>query len=187
MINEAMETAMKELGVQNTGKWVNLPGSAAKEQRVLGQYSNVSARFTSNYEKFGIKTETPQQIFLRNNGLETQQDFTNAVTDLLKVFGVNLPAEKTYLDLVKDAKSGLLTISKPAPSGPARILLDSLSEYATLKGTASDLEILTRWIEQHLLDLRKSFHGSADLDVFNVELFNKVKQGTIKQLPKIQK
>lgn len=183
MTNEVMETAMKERGVQNAGKWVNLPGSAAKEQRVLGQYSNVSARFTSNYEKFGIKSDTPQQIFLRNNGLETQQDFTNAVTDLLKLFGVKLPAGKTYLDLVKDAKSGLLTISKPAPSGPTRILLDSLSEYATLKGTASDLEILTRWIEQHLLDLRKSFHGSADLDVFNAELFNKVKQGTIKQLP----
>jgi hypothetical protein len=185
MTNEVMETAMKERGVQNAGKWVNLPGSAAKEQRVLGQYSNVSARFTSNYEKFGIKTDTPQQIFLRNNGLENQQDFTNAVTDVLKLFGVKLPAGKTYLDLVRDVKSGLLVDPmKELAEGPGRTLLNSLSEYATLKGSASDVEIITRWVEQHLLDLRKSFHGSADLTVFNTKLFNRVKQGSIKQVSK---
>jgi hypothetical protein len=185
MANEVMETAMKELGVKNPGKWVNLPSSAARAERVLGQYSNVSARFSSNYEKFGIKTDTPQQIFVRNNGLENQQDFTNAVTDVLKLFGVKLPAGKTYLDLVRDVKTGLLVDPmKELATGPGRTLLNSLSEYATLKGSASDIEILTRWVEQHLLDLRKSFHGSADLNVFNTKLFNRVKQGSIKQVSK---
>lgn len=185
MANEVMETAMKELGVKNPGKWVNLPSSAARAERVLGQYSNVSARFSSDYQKFGIKTDTPQQIFVRNNGLETQQDFTNAVTDVLKLFGVKLPAGKTYLDLVKDVKSGLLIDPmKELAEGPGRTLLNSLSEYATLKGTASDIEIITRWVEQHLLDLRKSFHGSADLSVFNSKLFNRVKQGSIKKVSK---
>ena len=185
MANEVMETAMKELGVKNPGKWVNLPSSAARAERVLGQYSNVSARFSSNYEKFGIKTDTPQQIFVRNNGLENQQDFTNAVTDVLKLFGVKLPAGKTYLDLVRDVKSGLLVDPmKELAEGPGRTLLNSLSEYATLKGSASDVEIITRWVEQHLLDLRKSFHGSADLSVFNTKLFNRVKQGSIKQVSK---
>jgi len=184
MSNEVMETAMKELGVKNPGKWVVLPASAAKTERVLGQYSNVSARFSSDYSKFGDIKDTPQQIFVRNNGLETQQDFTNAVTDVLKLFGIKLPAGKSYLDLVRDAKSGLLTLTKPAPEGPARNLLDSLAEYATLKGSASDIEILTRWVEQHLIDLRKAFHGSSDLNVFNTKLFNRVKQGTIKEVSK---
>jgi hypothetical protein len=185
MANEVMETAMKELGVKNPGKWVNLPSSAARAERVLGQYSNVSARFSSDYKKFGIKTNTPQQIFVRNNGLENQQDFTNAVTDVLKLFGVKLPAGKNYLDLVRDVKSGLLVDPmKELATGPGRTLLNSLSEYATLKGSASDVEIITRWVEQHLLDLRKSFHGSADLNVFNNKLFNRVKQGSIKQVSK---
>ena len=164
---------MKELGVKNPGKWVVLPASAARAERVLGQYSNVSARFSSNYKKFGDITDTPQQVFLRNNGLETQQDFTNAVTDVLKLLGIKLPAGKTYLNLVKYVKSGLLVDPmKELATGPGRNLLNSLSEYAALKGSASDLEILTRWAEQHILDLRKSFHGSADLSVFNTKLFN---------------
>ena len=185
MSNEVMEAAMKELGVKNPGKWVVLPASAARAERVLGQYSNVSARFSSNYKKFGDITDTPQQVFLRNNGLETQQDFTNAVTDVLKLLGIKLPAGKTYLNLVKDVKSGLLVDPmKELATGPGRNLLNSLSEYAALKGSASDLEILTRWAEQHILDLRKSFHGSADLSVFNTKLFNRVKQGSVKKISK---
>ena len=185
MTNEVMETAMKELGVKNPGKWVVLPANAARAERVLGQYSNVSARFSSDYSKFGDIKDTPQQIFLRNNGLETQQDFTNAVTDVLKLFGVKLPAGKTYLDLVRDVKTGLLVDPmKELATGSGRNLLESLSEYATLKGSASDIEILTRWVEQHLIDLRKSFHGSSDLSVFNTKLFNRVKQGSIKKVSK---
>lgn len=185
MTNEVMETAMKELGVKNPGKWVVLPASAARAERVLGQYSNVSARFSSDYSKFGDIKDTPQQVFIRNNGLETQQDFTNAVTDVLKLFGVRLPAGKSYLDLVKDVKTGLLVdpIADLA-TGPGRALLDSLSEYASLKGSASDFEILTRWVEQHIIDLRKAFHGSSDLSVFNAKLFNRVKQGTVKEVSK---
>jgi hypothetical protein len=176
----AMETAMKELGVVNAGKWVELPASASKGQRVLGQYANASARFMDNYEKFGVKSTSPSEIFFVNNGIKTDQDFYNAVTDVLRNFGIKLPEGKTYLDVVEGVRTGLLTEPAEmfAKGTPARKLLDSLSEYSSLKGSASDLEILTRWTELHVLDLRKSFHGSSDLNIFNNGLFNYIKERT---------
>lgn len=182
----AMEAAMKELGVKNVGKWVELPASASKGQRILGQYSNVSARFSDNYEKFNIKSTSPSEIFFRNNGLKTDQDFYQAVTDVLTAFGIKLPANKTYLQLIQDVNAGLLTqpTAMFAKGTPARTLLDSLSEYASLKGSASDIEILTRWAELHILDLRKAFHGSTDMNIFNNKLYDHVRKNTF--VPKLQ-
>lgn len=182
----AMEAAMKELGVANAGKWVELPASASKGQRVLGQYSNVSARFSDNYEKFDIKITTPSEIFFRNNGLRNDTDFYQAVTDVLQAFGVKLPEGKNYLDVIEGVKAGILNQPKDmfAAGTPARKLLDSLSEYASLKGSASDIEILTRWAELHILDLRKAFHGSSDFKIFNNGLFDYVKERTL--IPKLQ-
>ena len=182
----AMKNAMKDLGVANAGKWVELPSSASKGQRVLGQYANASARFSDNYDKFNIEITSPSEIFFKNNGLKTDQDFYSAVTDVLQAFGIKLPEGKTYLNVIENVKAGIF--SQPAEmfakGTPARTLLESLSEYASLKGAASDLEILTRWAELHVLDLRKAFHGSTDMNIFNSKLFNYVKERTL--IPKKQ-
>ena len=175
---QGYDAFLKANGLVKTPKLQILSESASRNQRIAGQFDIVSKRFSNDYSLFvnkGTKLD-PSSLFVKHNGLRTQEDFINAGNEIVQAFGIKLPEGKDFIDAADDITTGLLTNPEKlmGPGTPVRKLLESLDSYPALKGTKSDYEIFTDWLQTHLLDLRKSFHGSSRFEVFNESLFKKV-------------
>lgn len=175
---------LKANNLRRTSKLKELSADASRNQRIAGQFDIVSKRFSNNYELFlGSKSSiNPSSLFLKHNGLRTPEDFINAGNEIVQAFKINLPKDKDFIDAANDITTGLLVNPDKlmGPNTPVRKLLESLDSYPQLKGVKSDYEIFTDWVQAHLLDLRKSFHGSSEFKVFNQKLFDRFVEGSFK-------
>ena len=153
------EWSMEELAKINEA----LPAAA--------HYQNFFMKFTKNTANFGKGSKDffdPASVFMRNNGLRTEQDFTRARDTLLTKIGIN-PELGTITDA--DALGKYLNFSQQ------RIREKELG--------FTEVESATKRIEASLHDLYFTFHGGA-LN-FNDKLYNFIKDlaGTIESETKV--
>jgi hypothetical protein len=144
----AFEEWAKENNIKLSRKWSKLNEDAELNVRLAAQLANVSARFTDAKklkDTFNI-TKAPSYLFTKHNGLRTYEDFTRAVDE---------------------------SIANIKRGGLSKRFLEANAEYAKLKTTLTDDEILRQRVELLFLDLRNSFHGSSsDFKVFNQKLYD---------------
>ena len=182
---EGYDAFLKANGLRRTGKLQKLSADSTRNQRIAGQFDIVSKRFSNDYSLFLDKEKfkfNPSSLFIKHNGLKTQDDFIKAGNELVEAFGVKLPKDKDFIDAANDITTGLLVNPEKlmGPGTPVRKLLESWDAYPGLKGTKSDYEIFTDWVQSHLLDLRKSFHGSSEFNIFNQKLYDRFAQGSVR-------
>ena len=153
---------------------------------VLGGRTTTLVHFENFVKRFYSNTRTnkgtgqnykfnPVSAFFFNNGLRTDLDFVSARNYLLESIGLsrNTDLLKTFDEGVIPSLSAKITHSVKDPEALKDFLsMTSHTSELQLKGL-DDLEIAQVLVDRILLDMRHTFHGSAD--AFNDNLFTKLK------------
>lgn len=145
---------LQEAGFEQAKKWAKIADDASVEMRQLVHYDEFFRMAAQNsFKKFGFNVEDPINYVMRNNGLKTPQDFTNALNEMMAA----ATDEKNVEGL--------------------RRFIDASMDVVNNQGLP-DYFILRNRFEAILYSMREILHGTTDYGVFNDQLFNAIKSST---------
>lgn len=147
----------------------------------LVHFENFVQRFYGNTRKNkGIAEDfkfNPVAAFLASNGLRTQSDYVGAKTYLLQQAGLSKNTDlltKFDEDVIPTLGVKITHSVKDAEALNSFLGMTAHTSALRLQGL-EDIEIAEVLVDRVLLDMRQTFHGSADN--FNEALFNRFKSG----------
>lgn len=133
----------------------------------LAHHQNWTIRFVHNSIDIphpkGYKGKykfSPINAFFNNNGIETEEDFINAIRDMMNQIGVSYKDDLDYIINDDFKLAGFLKLYAGATT------------YLRDRGL-SDVQIARIHLDSMLADMQVAFHGSQD--IFNYDLYNAVK------------
>lgn len=134
----------------------------------LAHYDNWYIRFAVPRQHGALKLEdgyriAPASAFLDNNALRTPEDLTRAVNDILQGVGVRLTNDG-YKSVEGSEKALKKFLSYFGDTGAYR------------QQGLPDEEIARIYAEGMLIDMRNTFHGTADFSRFNEGLYNAIRE-----------
>ena len=147
----------------------------------LVHFENFIQRFSGNTRKIkGIGEDykfNPVAAFVRSNGLRTERDFAGAKIYLLESVGLrkNTDLLGRFDEDVIPTLGVKITHSVRDPEALKDFLNMTAHTSALRLQGLDDMEIAEVLIDRVLLDMRQTFHGSAQ--GFNEALFNRLKSG----------
>lgn len=134
----------------------------------LAHYDNWYIRFAVPRQHGALKLEdgyrvAPASAFFDNNALRTPEDLTRAVNDILQSVGVR--AVDGGYKVADEAQNAL------------RKFLSYFGDTGTYRQQGlPDEEIARIYAEGMLIDMRNTFHGTADFNRFNEGLYNAIRE-----------
>lgn len=134
----------------------------------LAHYDNWFIRFAVPRQHGALKLEdgyrvAPASAFFDNNALRTPEDLTRAVGDILQGVGIRLTN-----DGYKVVEGGEKALKK---------FLSYFGDTVTFRQQGlPDEEIARIYAEGMLIDMRNTFHGTADFSRFNEGLYNAIRE-----------
>lgn len=134
----------------------------------LAHYDNWFIRFAVPRQHGALKLEdgyrvAPASVFFDNNALKTPEDLTRAVNDILQSVGVQLSNDG--YKVVEGAEKAL------------KKFLSYFGDTVTYRQQGLPDEAIARiYAEGMLIDMRNTFHGTADFNRFNQGLYDAVVQ-----------
>ena len=145
----------------------------------LVHFENFVQRFYGNTRKNkGIAEDlkfNPVAAFVASNGLRTERDYVGAKTYLLQQVGLSKNTDllgKFDEDVIPTLSANITHSVKDAEALKSFLGMTAHTSALRLQGL-DDIEIAEVLIDRILLDMRQTFHGSADN--FNEALFSKLK------------
>ena len=145
----------------------------------LVHFENFVQRFYGNTRKNkGIGEDfkfNPVAAFVASNGLRTERDYVGAKTYLLQQVGLSKNTDllgRFDEDIIPTLSANITHSVKDAEALKSFLGMTSHTSALRLQGL-DDIEIAEVLVDRILLDMRQTFHGSADN--FNEGLFNKLK------------
>lgn len=145
----------------------------------LVHFENFVQRFYGNTRKNkGIAEDfkfNPVAAFVASNGLKTTDDYVGAKTYLLQQVGLSKNTDllgRFDEDIIPTLSANITHSVKDAEALKSFLGMTAHTSALRLQGL-DDIEIAEVLIDRILLDMRQTFHGSADN--FNDGLFNKLK------------
>ena len=142
--------AFKELEKEfvETARFQAMPDQANTVWRQLEHFRLFFTTGSKNsFERFGLKVEDPINYAMRNNGLKTANDLSNAVDEMVARFldPANAQGLRNYIE-----------------ADISNIKYQNMPDIAVVRDRA----------EMMLLQIREILHGSADFKVYNSELIS---------------
>jgi hypothetical protein len=145
----------------------------------LVHFENFVQRFYGNTRKNkGIGEDlkfNPVAAFVASNGLRTERDYVGAKTYLLQQVGLSKNTDllgRFDEDIIPTLSANITHSVKDAEALKSFLGMTAHTSALRLQGL-DDIEIAEVLVDRILLDMRQTFHGSADN--FNEGLFNKLK------------
>jgi len=145
----------------------------------LVHFENFVQRFYGNTRKNkGIVEDlkfNPVAAFVASNGLRTERDYVGAKTYLLQQVGLSKNTDllgRFDEDVIPTLSANITHSVKDAEALKSFLGMTAHTSALRLQGL-DDIEIAEVLVDRILLDMRQTFHGSADN--FNEALFSKLK------------
>ena len=157
--NSNLTKMYKELGFTKSGTFKEYTAEQLakinESALVAAHFDNFFFRFTKNGRDYGKGNLNFGTIFMRHNGLRTGEDFAKARAEILEGIGLNP---------VTLAVENRKVLEK---------YLSESQQFARDKARGwSEVDTAVKRVEMQLLDMYKTFHGSAIS--YNDRLYNKI-------------
>lgn len=145
-----LSQAFKELGFEQSSKYMKIADDASRELKQLVHYDQFYKTGAQNsFAKFGFGLEDPINYVMRNNGLKTPEDFNNALNEIMTV----------AMDEANEV--GL------------RRFIDANADVVSKVGH-SDYHVMRNRAEAILYSMRETLHGTTDYSIFNSGLIDAI-------------